>query len=142
MNHSSEPQPPQTLRRRVWFEQVGQRKIAVHEPPDSTQSKPQPRPPRLTVLMALVIRYDQLLRSGHIRDFVELSRMCEVSRARMTQIMNLRLLAPDIQEAILFLPLTAAPIDPISERDLRPVVAEPSWEKQRALWKALIDVRL
>jgi hypothetical protein len=38
--------------------------------------------------------------------------------------------------------LIAAPIYPVSERDLRPIVAQPGWEKQRALWKQLVDVLL
>ena len=60
-----------------------------------------------------------------------------VSRARVTQIANLTLLAPDIQEAILFLDPVVKGRDPLTERDLRPLVAEPGWGRQRALWKAL-----
>jgi hypothetical protein len=45
-----------------------------------------------------------------------------VTRARLTQIMNLLNLAPDIQEAILFLPAITTGDDPLHERQLRPVV--------------------
>jgi hypothetical protein len=53
----------------------------------------------------------------------------------MTQIMNLLNLAPDIQEAILFLPRTVKGNDPIHEKMLRPLTAEINWETQRRMWK-------
>ena len=54
----------------------------------------------------------------------------------MTQIMNLLLLAPDIQEDILFLPRTKQGRDPIRERHLRPIVTILDWRKQRKMWVA------
>jgi hypothetical protein len=58
-------------------------------------------------------------------------------RRRITQIMNLLQLAPDIQEALLFLPRTAKGRDPIRERHLRPIAAELDWRTQRAMWARL-----
>ena len=63
--------------------------------------------PRIARLMALAIRFDGLLRKETIRDYAELARLGRVTRARMTQIMKLLDLAPDIQEQILFLPPVA-----------------------------------
>jgi hypothetical protein len=54
--------------------------------------------PRIARLMALAIRFEGLLRDGTIRDYAELARLGRVTRARMTQIMKLLLLAPDLQE--------------------------------------------
>ena len=62
--------------------------------------------PRIARLLALAIRLEGLLRDETIRDYAELARLGRVTRARMTQIMKLLDLAPDIQEQILFLPLT------------------------------------
>lgn len=42
------------------------------------------------------------------------------------------LLAPDIQEAILDLPAVTCGRDPITERRLRNIVAEPRWTHQLA----------
>jgi len=53
----------------------------------------------------------------------------------MTQIMNLLHLAPDLQEAILFLPRVEKGKDPVTERELRVIVAVPDWRKQRRLWE-------
>jgi hypothetical protein len=62
------------------------------------------RIPRISRLMALAIRFEQMLRDGVVADQAELARLGHVTRARMTQIMNLLSLAPEIQEEILFLP--------------------------------------
>jgi len=88
--------------------------------------------------MALAIRFDGLLREGAVTDQAEFARLGHVSRARVTQIMNLLHLAPDIQEAILFLPPVVEGRDPISERDLRPIAAEVDWGRQRGKWESLI----
>lgn len=52
--------------------------------------------------------------------------------------MNLLLLAPDIQEKVLFLPLTERGKDLIMEQQLRPIVAQPDWREQRRMWKSLV----
>ena len=60
-----------------------------------------------------------------------------VTRARVSQIMALLNLAPDLQEVILFLPKTVAGRDVITLRDVLPVTAVPDWRKQRKLWADL-----
>ena len=88
------------------------------------------RIPRVAKLMALAIKMDQLIADGTVSDFAELARLGHVSRARITQIMNLLQLAPDLQEAILFLPPVETGKDPITERELQEVVQVVSWEVQ------------
>ena len=63
-----------------------------------------------------------------MRDLADAARAIGVTRARMTQIMNLLLLAPEIQEAILDLRSATSGRDPVSERALRRIVAEPDWD--------------
>ena len=89
------------------------------------------RLPRVTKPMALAIRFDQLIRDGVVTDYAELARLGHVSRARVTQIMNLLNLAPDIQEWLLFLPPVERGRDPVGERELRSLVTETVWAKQR-----------
>jgi hypothetical protein len=60
-----------------------------------------------------------------------------LTRARVTQLTNLLLLAPAIQEEILALPPVTTGRDLITERTLRPIVAEPVWERQIATWRQL-----
>ena len=90
--------------------------------------------PRVARLMALAIRLDGLIRTGAIRDYAEAARRGRVTRARMTQIMNLLDLAPDIQETMLFLPLNTR----LKERNLRRVTATICWQEQRRLFQEVV----
>lgn len=99
----------------------------------------QPTPgrlPRITKMMALAIRLDHLIKSGQVTDQAELARVGHVSRARLTQIMDLNLLAPDIQEEILFFGdsviVFAVPI----ERAVRNIAKMANWRLQRRSWKS------
>jgi hypothetical protein len=103
-------------------------------PADTHGISEQGNVPRVSRLMALAIRFDGLVRTGEIEDYADLARLGYVSRARITQIMNLLNLAPDIQEEILFLPKTTKGRDPIREKDLRPIAAIPQWNRQRKMW--------
>ena len=96
------------------------------------------RVPRVARLMALAIRFDQLLRDGVVANQSELARLARVTQPRMTQVMNLLHLAPDIQEEILFLPAPALGRVPVTERSIRVVVAAPAWSRQRRIWASLI----
>ena len=91
--------------------------------------------PRIARLMALAIRFEGLLRDKTIRDCAELARLGRVTRARMTQIMKLLHLAPDIQEQILFLSNGSR----LNERTLRPVVSRIDWDEQRRMFRKIMD---
>jgi hypothetical protein len=101
-----------------------------------TAPSPQGPIPRITHLMALAIRFDQLLSDGQVQSQAELARLGHVTRARLTQIMNLALLAPDIQESLLFLPLAES--RPIWLAQLQPIAAMHDWQRQRELWSQLM----
>jgi hypothetical protein len=92
------------------------------------------RVPWVSKLMALAIRFDGLIRDGVVTDQAELAHLGHVSRARVTQIMNLLHLAPDIQEELLFLPRIERGKEPIQERQMRPIAAVPDWRKQRQMF--------
>lgn len=128
--------PELTVSRRVSFTTAG-RGRRVMEPASEARPATSPPLPRVTRLMALAIKLDGLIASGAITDQAEMARAGCITRARATQIMNLLRLAPDIQEAILDLPPVAAGRDPVTERDLRPIVAEMRWERQREMWAEL-----
>ncbi len=94
------------------------------------------RTPRISRLMALAIRCEQLLRSGAVPDATALAALAHVTQPRMTQILNLTLLAPDIQEWLLHLPPVSEGKAEITEKGLRPVCAEMAWEQQRQILPA------
>ena len=92
------------------------------------------RVPRVARLMALALRLDELVRTGQVGSYSALANLGQVTRARICQIMNLLHLAPDIQEALLFLPPTQRGRDAILLADLQPIAAAFDWRKQRRLW--------
>jgi hypothetical protein len=94
---------------------------------------------RVSRLLALAIRFDQLVRAGEVKDYTELASLGRVTPARMSQIMSLLCLAPDVQEEILFLPRTPEGRDSVRLRDLLPIAVMPDWRKQRVRWKELMN---
>jgi hypothetical protein len=125
-----------TIERKVHFQSGRHSRKELREG-DATPSPPAGRVPRLSRLMALAIRLDQLIHDGEVTDQAELARLGHVTRARLTQIINLLCLAPDIQEELLFLPVAERGRDAVTEKQLRPIVVTPSWNKQRRMWREL-----
>lgn len=95
------------------------------------------RVPRVARLLALAIRFEELVRTGRVAGYGELARLGRVTPARISQIMSLLLLAPDLQEQLLFLPRTYGGRDPIQMQHLLPLAREWDWGKQRRLWARL-----
>ena len=93
--------------------------------------------PRIARLMALAIRFEGLVRSETVQNYAELAQLGHVTRARMTQIMKLLQLAPDLQEQLLFLP----EVKGLNERNLRAVVQQLDWSKQRPIFEKMIVTR-
>jgi hypothetical protein len=116
----------------------GRKEIRQHEAPSSPPPVPK-RVPRIARFMALAIRFESLIQKDTVTNYADLARLAHVSRARITQIMNLLLLAPDIQEAILFLPPVARARDPIHLRQTQRIALLADWRKQRRLWTSIIS---
>ena len=83
--------------------------------------------PRIARLLALAIRLEGLVRDETVQNYAELAQLGRVTRARMTQIMKLLQLAPDLQEQLLFLP----EVQGLNERNLRAIVQQLDWSEQR-----------
>jgi len=92
------------------------------EEPDP--APPPERIPRAARVLALAHKWRGLIRSGAVKDQAELARLVGVSRARVTQVMGLLWLAPDVQEAVLF-----GEID-VDERGLRERAGIVAWASQ------------
>jgi hypothetical protein len=88
-------------------------------------------------LLALAHRLERLVRTGVVKDYAEAARLGHVTRARISQIMSLLYLAPDIQETILYLPRIERGRDPVVLHELLPIAAAADWAKQRRLWRRL-----
>ncbi len=127
---------PLTVAGTIHFARRGKSKELGHGPAPVPTAPG--RMPRVARLMALALKFDRLIREGAVADQAELARLGHVTRARVSQIMNLLHLAPDIQEQLLFLPPVTQGRDPMILRDLQPIAATPDWRKQRKLWTALV----
>src|SRR6266545_3069585 len=130
---------PLTIECDVHFDRKGRgsRKVLEIGPKPFRPSVPG-RVPRVARLMALALRCEGMLRDGVIENYTEIGRLGHVTRARVSQIMNLLNLAPNIQEAILELPRTETGRDPIILAQLQPIASTLDWRKQRQLWRELL----
>lgn len=86
--------------------------------------------------MALAVKFQGMVDGEEVRDYADLARLGYVTRARLTQIMNLLLLPPDIQELLLSPP---PELEQISEARLRPILSCVYWPDQRAKWACLVS---
>jgi hypothetical protein len=95
------------------------------------------RYPRIVQVVALAIHFQDMLERGEVRNHADLARLGCISRERMSQIMMLAWLAPDIQQEVLSLPKTPGGRFPVSETCLRSIARLPSWIEQRTEWQVL-----
>jgi hypothetical protein len=90
-------------------------------------------------MMALALRCQELLDQGVLVSRAELAVLGRVTRARISQILNLLNLAPDLQQALLFLPRTTTRRDVVILRQLQPIGSTLDWKEQRRLWRELLS---
>ena len=105
-----------------------------------TPATPPARPGRVlrvARLLAFAHQIEARVRGGEYADLADAARKLGLTRARVTQISNLTLLAPEIQEAILAWPVITAGRDAITERTARRIVSEPRWGGQATVWAAI-----
>jgi hypothetical protein len=87
--------------------------------------------------MALAIQLQDMIQRGDARDYADLARLGCLTRERMSQMMELVWLAPEIQQEIVEFPPRAATRFPISELAARRIAASLDWVEQRELWRKL-----
>lgn len=107
--------------------------------PDKAEARPSRtgRLPRVTQVMALAIQFQDMIRRGEARDYADLARLGCLTRERISQIMELVWLAPDIQQEILEIPPSGVVRFPVSETAVRRIASPLSWDEQRRAWLTL-----
>src|SRR5690348_17148999 len=129
---------PLTIECQISFQRQARGRKELHA--GQTTSRPACAPgrvPRVAKLLALAHRFEAMLREGVVHSYAELAQLGQVTPARVSQVLALLGLAPDIQEAILFLPRTVRGRDPIQMYDLLPLTTMLDWKTQRRLWEQL-----
>lgn len=124
----------------VLTRQVPADRVVCAVPPPRNHPQPpeppkEPRTPHVVELLRKAIAWRQELDAKAVANQAEIARREGVTRARVTQIMMLLRLAPDVQERVLALPATAErPI--LSERMLRPLTFLEDVERQKKAFDA------
>ena len=124
-----------TIEQEIHFRRGKRSEKQVHPKPEMPSLG---RVPRISRLMALALRIEGLLKAGEIESYAEVARLGQVTRNRVSKIMNLLLLAPDLQERLLFLPRIERGPDPVFLKDLQRIAKEPNWRLQRQKWQRLL----
>jgi|GEM_PF-6701703 hypothetical protein len=88
------------------------------------------RPARVAVMLALAHKIQNAIDRGVVRDCADVAMRLGLSRARISQLLDLTLLAPDIQERLLELTSTDG-VEPIGEQTLRWLTRTTYWTQQR-----------
>ena len=102
-----------------------------------TQSLPSSRVARIARLLALAWHVEGLVRSGTVSSYAAAARLGHVSRARLSQILSLLNLAPDLQEQLLFLQRPAHGRQSLTLRHVLTVATALDWHEQRRRWRKL-----
>ena len=120
---------------RLFRVRAGQRwKLTEQEP--ATEPEPVSRPARVALMLALAHTLQGAIDKGIYESRAHMARQLGLTRARVTQLLGLLMLAPDIQEALLFMEAIDGS-EPLSDRALRPLVQMSSWAEQRQAWQRL-----
>ena len=101
----------------------------------ATHFVPSSRVPRVARLLALAWHIEELVQSGTVSSYAAAARVGHVSRARLSQILSLLNLAPDLQEQLLFLPAHGR--QSLVLRQVLAVAAALDWQEQRRRWRKL-----
>ena len=107
------------------------------EPPPPTAA-PVRRPARVAVMLALAHTIQRRIDEGDLWDRADAARRMGLTRARVTQLLDLTLLAPDIQEQVLHLESVDG-LELMSDRTLQPIAHVVSWAEQRERWAEVRD---
>ena len=110
--------------------------VALKKGPRPPPPKTVRRPAKIARLLAEAHQIQRDIDAGEIEDQARAAERLSVTRARVTQLMKLLSLAPDIQEQLLFMEAVDG-LEPMTERRLRPVTAHASWAGQRGVWKGI-----
>jgi len=93
-------------------------------------AKPTRQPSRVARLLALAHHLQRAVDSGVVANRATIARAFGLTRARVTQVLDLLLLSPDIQELVLASEAINS-VEAIRERDLRAICRSGTWETQR-----------
>ncbi|WP_437318698.1 hypothetical protein [Sorangium sp. So ce385] len=111
------------------------RSVTLAETPPPAKPEPVRRPVKVAQQLALAHHLQAPIDRGAVADRAAVARKLGLTRARVTQLLDLTLLAPDLQLEVLELEAVDG-VEPMAERALRAVAHAGTWAEQRAAWRA------
>ena len=115
------------------------RSRSVELTPTPPPDKPEPvrRPAKVARQLALAHHLQRAIDRGVFLDQAALARKLGLTRARVSQLFDLLMLAADLQEQVLALEAVDG-AEPMAERTLRAVAHAGTWAAQRAAWARIV----
>jgi len=115
---------------------TGQIVSALPAPCGTPVRSKEPSTPHVVVLLQKALEWQRQLDAGEVSAKAEIARREGISRARVTQIMAMLQLAPEIQQHVLSMP-DALQASAITERALRPIARLDGLADQKAEFQQL-----
>ena len=112
----------------------------LRPPSEQSTSRRIGRLPRITEMLALAMYLEDMICRGEAKNYADLARLSLICRERISQIVRLNYLAPDIQVELLYLSPTTSGRFPISETAVRKIANLLSWVDQRREWAGVKQV--
>jgi hypothetical protein len=120
------------------FREKRKKRVVFQEAPLPSPPAPVRRPAYVARMLALAHHLQGAIDRGLVPDRATVARRLGLTRARVTQLLDLLLLAPDLQDQVLHLEAVDG-VEPLSERALRAVAHTGTWRLQRAAWRVAGD---
>jgi hypothetical protein len=112
------------------------RSVALSKTAPPPKPAPVRRPAHVARQLALAHHLQRAIDRGIFVDQAALARKLGLTRARVSQLFDLLMLAADLQEQVLALEAVDG-AEPMAERTLRAVAHAGTWAEQRAAWGKL-----
>jgi len=110
--------------------------VALTPTPPPGKPAPVRRPAKVARQLALAHHLQAAIDRGVVADMAAVARKLGLTRARVTQLFDLLMLAADLQEQVLALEAVDG-AEPMAERTIRAVAHAGTWAEQRAAWGKL-----
>ena len=115
-----------------FFRTLSSRVTFAAEAPPPTR-EPTRRPAKVAQQLALAHHLQNAIDGDERLDRTVVAARLGVTKARITQLMDLTLLAPDLQDLVLAMEAVDG-VEPMSERALRKIAQVRDWGEQRRRW--------
>jgi len=116
------------------FHRVRRAQVQLREGPPPPPREVVRRPAHVARMLALAHHVEAAIAQGRVASAAYVASQLGFTRPRVAQLLDLQLLAPDIQEEVLFLEAVDGK-EPLSERSLRAIALAGTWEVQRERWR-------